>query len=240
MSSANPSQTCTSHIRTQIQTISSVFTNSCLKSRRWHAHPTRRWNSGKAISSAGCRQKVLNIQKFRGHLPIKELYAEMTLVDLYYVPHLASILSLHMSSPLVMMSCSIPGHCLNNWNFMFDMLRKLRLPIYDPANCPRCWCGKTHDCWDNHVFSCTEDNKTMAHHFIRDRCALALQRVLASAGYILQTAKLETERTHLIDCDLGANPLDLSFNINPSPSPVAPASCDYDFVGGDVTITPPY
>ena len=79
----------------------------------------------------------------------------------------------------------------------------------------------------------------MAHHFIWDGWALTLQRVLASAGYILPSAKLETEKPHLIDCDLGAAPLDLSFNINLSPSPAAPAACEYICVSGDVTITPP-
>ena len=63
--------------------------------------------------------------------------------------------------------------------------------------------------------------------------------MLASAGYIRPTAKLETEKPHLIDCDLGATPLDLSFNVDPSPSPAAPAACEYICVGGDVTITPP-
>ena len=79
----------------------------------------------------------------------------------------------------------------------------------------------------------------MAHHFIRDGWALALQRVLASAGYILPTAKLETEKPHLIDCDLGANPLDLSFNVDPSPLPAAPDPCECSCFGGNVTITPP-
>jgi hypothetical protein len=63
--------------------------------------------------------------------------------------------------------------------------------------------------------------------------------VLASDGYILPAAKLETEKPHLIDCDLGANPLDLSFNIDPSPLSAAPATCEYICVGGNVTITPP-
>ena len=162
----------------------------------------------------------------------------MTQVDTYHVPHLASILSPHTSSPLVAMSRSIPGHRIVYWNFMYGMLRKLRLPIYDPTKCPRCWCDKTHDCWGNHDFSCTEHNKTMAHHFIWDGWTLALQRMLASAGYILPTAKLETENPHLIDCNLGANPLDLSFNIDPSPSPAASATCEYACVGGNVTITP--
>ena len=194
LSSANPSQTCTSHIRTQIQTISSVFTNSCLKSRRWHAHPTRRWNSGKAISSAGCRQKVLNIQKFRGHLPIKELYAEMTLVNPSHVPQLDSILSPHMLSPFVAISHSIPGHRPKNWNFMFGMLWKLQLPIYDPSNCPRCWCCKTHDCWGDHFFSCTENNKTLAHHFIRDGWAVRIYKSYISAIPIfnMEIASLQT------------------------------------------------
>ena len=43
--------------------------------------------------------------------------------------HLPSMLSPHMPYPLVTMSCSNPGHRLNNWNFLYAMLRKLRLPI---------------------------------------------------------------------------------------------------------------
>ena len=195
--------------------------------------------AGHFLSKVSSKSARSYIKKFCGNVLTQELYAEMELVNPQHVPHLASLLSPHMSSPLVSMSRSIPGHRIVNWTFMYGMLRKLRLPIYDPNNCPRCWCGKTHDCWGDHGFSCTENNKIMAHHYIRDGWALALQRVLASAGYIRPTAKLETEKPHLIDCDPGASPLDLSFNIDPSPSPAAPATCEYICVGGDVTITPP-
>ena len=39
--------------------------------------------------------------------------------------------------------------------------------------------------------------------------------------------------------DLEANPLDVCFEIDPDPSGDAPASCPYDIVGGDITITGP-
>ena len=83
-----------------------------------------------------------------------------------HVPHLVSILTPHISPLLVTMSRSMPGHRISNWNFLFTMLRKLRLPIYDPGTRPRCCCGKTHDCWGAHVFGCIEKNKTMAHHLL--------------------------------------------------------------------------
>ena len=78
------------------------------------------------------------------------------------------------------------------------------------------------------------------HHYIWDGWAINFQQVLVSAGYILPASKLETEKPHLIDCDLaGAKQLDLSFKIDPSPSPSASAPSDYTCVGGDVTIAPP-
>ena len=78
----------------------------------------------------------------------------------------------------------------------------------------------------------------MANHFIRDSWALALQRAIATARYIFPINKLETEKPHLLDCDLGATPLDLSFDVDPSPLPAAPAACEYPCVDGDVKITP--
>ena len=40
-----------------------------------------------------------------------------------------------------------------------------------------------------------------------------------------------------MQCDPGAKPLDLSFDIDPVPSPDALAVCEYACVGGDITIT---
>ena len=87
--------------------------------------------------------------------------------------------------------------------------------------------------------SCKENKKTVAHHYIHDGWAVALQRVIALAGYILPTAKLETEKPSLLRCDPVAKPLDLSYDIDPVPSPDAPAVCEYACVGGDITITSP-
>ena len=78
----------------------------------------------------------------------------------------------------------------------------------------------------------------MAHHFIRDGWATSLQQVIATAGYILSVSKLETENPHLLDFNIGVKPLDLTFNIDPSPSLAAPAPCEYFCIDGDVTITP--
>ena len=68
---------------------------------------------------------------------------------------------------------------------------------------------------------------------------MALQRVIATAGYILPTPKLETEEPHLLDDDIGAKLHDLSFGINPSPLPAAPAPYEHSCIDGNVTITPP-
>ena len=42
----------------------------------------------------------------------------------------------------------------------------------------------------------------------------------------------------MLDCDLGANQLDLSVAIDPSPLPAAHATCEYACIVGNVTITP--
>ena len=87
--------------------------------------------------------------------------------------------------------------------------------------------------------SCTENNKTIAHHFIRDGWAVALQCVIALAGYIRSTAKLDTDKPHLLDCDPGVNPLDLSLDIDLDPSPDALVACGHSCVSGNITITSP-
>ena len=84
--------------------------------------------------------------------------------------------------------------------------------------------------------SCTENNKTITHHFIYDGWSLVFQRIIAVAGYILSTAKLDTEQRHLLECNPVANPLDASFDIDPYPSREAPASCEYYCVGGAINI----
>ena len=87
--------------------------------------------------------------------------------------------------------------------------------------------------------SCTENNKTIAHHFICNGWALALQVVIAAAGYILLATKLDTEKPYLLECESGANPLDVYFDIDPDHSPEAHASCEYSCVGGDLSIISP-
>ena len=133
---------------------------------------------------------------------------------------------------------SIPSHCLHN-GFFYAILHILRLHVYDPDNCTKRWCGKTHDCWGDHPFSCVKNNNKMAHNFIRDGWALGLQQVTATTGYILPTSKIETEKPHLVACDKGAIPFDLSFDIDPNPSPRAPIPCMYTTIGSNVMITPP-
>ncbi|KAL7550150.1 hypothetical protein ACHAWF_013396 [Thalassiosira exigua] len=156
-----------------------------------------------------------------------------------HLPHLPSILSSHMSYPLIAMSRSVKSHRIQNNLFRIAMLRKLRLPVFEPANCPRCWCGKMHDCWGDHAFTCVANNKTMAHNYIRDALALALQAPLATACFLLATAKLEKETAGLIESNGNCKPLDVSFGPEPAANSTQLVDCPYNDVGADVTITPP-
>ena len=87
--------------------------------------------------------------------------------------------------------------------------------------------------------SCKENNNIIAHNFIRDGWALAMQRIIADAGYIRPSAKLDTEKGRLLECDPDANPLDLSFDIDPDHSRDAQAPCEYSCFGGNITCTSP-
>lgn len=156
-----------------------------------------------------------------------------------HLHHLPGILSPHMSSPLIAMSRSNPKNRLHNWNFEYALLRKLRMPIYDPAALPRCWCGTTHDAFGDHCFRCSANHKLAAHNIIVDGWADALHAPLATAGFILPSTKLDTERPNVVECSPGIRPLDLAFDIASSISKPNRVSCDYPTVGGDVTIAPP-
>lgn len=158
-----------------------------------------------------------------------------------HLHHLPSILSPQTSYPLVHMCRSKPSHRLNNNIFIIALRRKLRLPITDPTNPPTCKCGEIHDCWGDHAFHCVSNNKKMAHNIIRDTLAATLPPILSTAGYILPTTlPLETEKPNVIDSDTNLFPLDVSFDIDPSPSTATSAAfVPYSTIGGDVTITPP-
>ena len=52
----------------------------------------------------------------------------------------------------------------------------------------------------------------------------------------LPAAELKMEKPHLLDCNIKANLLDLSFDIDLSPLSAAPATCEYTCIDGDVMI----
>lgn len=79
----------------------------------------------------------------------------------------------------------------------------------------------------------------MAHNIIVDGWAAALQPALALAGHILPTSTLSTERANLVECSPCAKPLDLCFDIDPTPSTSDQPPCPYPTIGGDITIAPP-
>lgn len=101
-----------------------------------------------------------------------------------HMHHLPNILVPQVSAPLVSVCRSMPGHHLHNWGLDLAMWRKLRLPVYDPDDCPRCWCGVTHGMFGGHTFSCAQNNKRTASNFARNGWAVALQPPLSVTAYI--------------------------------------------------------
>ena len=170
---------------------------------------------------------------------LQSLYQHVLETCPEHLHHLSGLLQVQTSLPIIGMNRIVPSHRLKNWIFTYTILRKLRLPIFDITNLPTCWCKQVHDSYGDHCFSCTENTKTCPHHFIKDSWAEALQPVLASAGHIQHTSKLETEKSHLMEHDMESKPLDLSFMPDPDPSSSSHISCPFTNVGGDVTIASP-
>ncbi|KAL7523713.1 hypothetical protein ACHAXR_000301, partial [Thalassiosira sp. AJA248-18] len=123
----------------------------------------RRGHFLEKISSNSARSRL---KKHCNAMQVATLYNLVGHKYPMHLHHLPSILSPQTSPCLVAMSRSIPSHRLRNWNFLYGILRKLRLPIYDPTDCPTCWCGTIHDCFGDHAFCCKKINKKMAHNFI--------------------------------------------------------------------------
>mmetsp|Transcript_18973 Transcript_18973/g.34190 ORF Transcript_18973/g.34190 Transcript_18973/m.34190 type:complete len:1170 (+) Transcript_18973:5063-8572(+) len=168
---------------------------------------------------------------------VDALYA--LLGDSTHVHHLPSILSPHMASPIIAMSRSNPSHRLRNNLFSYALLRKLRLPLWDPAAPPTCWCGKRHDPWGDHTFSCVANRKSGAHNAIVQGTATALQRPLATAGYILPHSKVDTERLGMMPSNGNIRPCDWCFDLDQTTSNEMTATCPYNTLGGDVTCIKP-
>ena len=84
--------------------------------------------------------------------------------------------------------------------------------------------------------SCRSNNKTTTSSSIRDGWATVLQRPVAEAGFIRPSTKLDTKKRGVVKCDPLAKPFDVSFEINPNPSPSSRTQYEYKTVGGDVTI----
>ncbi|KAL7544785.1 hypothetical protein ACHAWF_008146 [Thalassiosira exigua] len=114
---------------------------------------------------------------------VESVYAEFLAELPQHVHHLPSLLIPGMSAPLVAMCRSVPSHRLPNALFHRMILRKLRLPLFDLAAPPRCWCGKWHDPYGDHIFQCVANNKKMPHNFICDGQVQHMQPLLVTAGY---------------------------------------------------------
>ncbi|KAL7543152.1 hypothetical protein ACHAWF_007330, partial [Thalassiosira exigua] len=137
------------------------------------------------------------------------------------------------------MSRSVPAHRLPKALFHRAMLRNLRLPLYDLANPPRCWCGKWHDPYGDHIFQCVVNNKKMPHNFVCDGQQQHMQLILVTAGYIRSGTKLRRDTPGLVDSNKDLRPLAVSFSIDQSPDAEAAATCPFDEVGWDATIVRP-
>ena len=150
---------------------------------------------------------------------------------------LPSILTPITSYPFIGMNRSNPTNRLSTCAVTLAIQRKLRLPIYNTTNPPRCSCGITHDPWGDHAFRCKKHNKKFAHNFIRDNWATTLQPALALAGYISDTSPIQTELPFLTPNDISARPFDISFDPEPHPSRPTACNCPYTTIGADITIT---
>jgi hypothetical protein len=96
---------------------------------------------------------------------------------------LPSILSSHMSYPLIAMSHSCVKHHLTPLMLLLCIRCKLQLPIY-PNRTP-CICGhRDHDIYGNHAFCCERGSKKWAHNIIARDFSGALSPLLAQAGYL--------------------------------------------------------
>jgi hypothetical protein len=104
---------------------------------------------------------------------------------------LPSILSPQMLYPLIDMNRSNSSHRLHYWAFNIALKRKLRLPISDHQH--KCKCGHNHDIFGDHAFHCRCTSKKLAHNIIQDTWVIALQPVIATAGYIHHNSKLDIE-----------------------------------------------
>ncbi|KAL7544667.1 hypothetical protein ACHAWF_008033 [Thalassiosira exigua] len=135
------------------------------------------------------------------------------------------------------MSRSNRRHRIQNDLFVIALLRKLRLPLFDPSNCPRCWCGQTHGCYGDHIFRCVSNNKTMMHNYIRDGIARDLQILLAGAGLILSSSSVETEREGVWECNPDLKPLDMAYDPDPTEKGIVRDVCPFASHGLDVTVT---
>ena len=86
------------------------------------------------------------IKKFCAMQLDEELYAHVQAKCPEHLKHMPNMLLPHTSTPIGGMSRSNQANRLRDWNMDYTVLRKLRVPLYPPDNCPRCWYGKTHDC----------------------------------------------------------------------------------------------
>ncbi|EJK71108.1 hypothetical protein THAOC_07482, partial [Thalassiosira oceanica] len=150
---------------------------------------------------------------------------------------LSSLLSPHMSYPLIAMNRSDPRNRLPNDIFDISLRRKLLLPIYRlPADDRVCTCTATHDVMGRHVLNCLKNNKKGAHDYIRDGLKKILPKILATAEYILPTTtELPTEQTDMAPGYPDKKPFDVSFQPTPMLSATAP-TCPFGTVGIDVVI----
>jgi hypothetical protein len=150
---------------------------------------------------------------------------------------LPSILSPQTSYPLVSLNRSMPGNYLPNWSFLLAIKCKLRIPVFNITDPPTCKCGTQHDIWGGHTFNCIHHSKIMAHHFIRESWATAIQPALTFSGYISNSTKLDIERPNITTTEISARPFDISFEPSLHATNTNFNPCPFSIVDTDVNIT---
>ena len=141
-------------------------------------------------SSATSRLRQACSLSLRGHI-----YSVVANAQPEQFGVLNSLLSPHMSYPLIAMCRSDPRNRLSNEIFDIGLRRKLLLPLYlRPEEEQVCSCRTTHDNMGDHVFKCTKNNKKMAHNYISDGLATALAPILATVELILPTTITPSSR----------------------------------------------
>lgn len=119
--------------------------------------------------------------------------------------------------------------------FELNLKRKLRLPLW-PSEAPvKCSCGDIMDCWGDHAFCCSSNNKGPMHNQIRDGLIKLFRRTLQTVNMIEQNSSVEREPEGLLTRVPSLRPFDLAVNLDHLISD-SPWRSKLRYLGFDVTV----